>query len=310
MLGTMLRLLIAVALMAAAALPAQTSRQTSHHTPRGQAPGAWAAAPSDGVPNEAAIVQRLWAPGLDEGYVPQGLTRAGEWLLMSAYRSTDVRQDRGPCRVFAVSVSDARWLGAFDLPDSCGHAGGLAMIDENTLVVADTRQLYRYDLRRALGPGGGAAGLSGQVRLAGALKGSFVDFDGTHLWIGSWAAAPTPGRAFALSVSVFDAPGEAPLREDAALASMPLPPRSNGLVFTSPNRAWVAVSDSHEGALWQLAVPSGEVLARHAMVTGLEDLALGDDGHLWAVSEAGSQRWRGWATSFPLLFEIDPARLR
>ena len=45
------------------------------------------------------------------------------------------------------------------------------------------------------------------------------------------------------------------------------------------------------------------------MPGGLEDLGLAPDGKLWAVSEAGTQRWNRWNTFYPLVFEIDPAKL-
>ena len=36
------------------------------------------------VPNEQAITRMIWAPGLDEGYVPQGLTVADDAVLVAA----------------------------------------------------------------------------------------------------------------------------------------------------------------------------------------------------------------------------------
>src|SRR5215467_10195602 len=38
------------------------------------------------VPNAAAIVRRVWLPGLDAGYDPQGLTLDGGGIYVSAYR--------------------------------------------------------------------------------------------------------------------------------------------------------------------------------------------------------------------------------
>ncbi|HRD75166.1 MAG TPA: hypothetical protein PK264_04395, partial [Hyphomicrobiaceae bacterium] len=37
-------------------------------------------------PNAAAISTRIWAPGLDEGYVPQGLTFAEGAIFLGTYR--------------------------------------------------------------------------------------------------------------------------------------------------------------------------------------------------------------------------------
>ena len=40
------------------------------------------------VPNAAAIVRRIWLPGLDAGYDPQGLAVDGGGIYVSAYRAT------------------------------------------------------------------------------------------------------------------------------------------------------------------------------------------------------------------------------
>lgn len=44
---------------------------------------------ASGVPNEQAITRAIWAPGLDEGYVPQGVGFEAGHVLVSGYRSTD-----------------------------------------------------------------------------------------------------------------------------------------------------------------------------------------------------------------------------
>jgi hypothetical protein len=54
---------------------------------------------------------------------------------------------------------------------------------------------------------------------------------------------------------------------------------------------------------------TGGVLARFPVPGGIEDLGLASDGKLWAVSEAGTQRWNRWSTFYPVVFEIDPAKL-
>ncbi|HNN17867.1 MAG TPA: hypothetical protein PKJ29_14195, partial [Giesbergeria sp.] len=104
------------------------------------------------VPNAQAITQRIWAPGIDDGYVPQGVAWAGGRLYLSAYRSTDPAVGQGPCRVFQIDPAHGATLGWLDMPPGCGHAGGLVALDERTLVLGDTRRLYRIDLIAAFGP--------------------------------------------------------------------------------------------------------------------------------------------------------------
>lgn len=135
------------------------------------------------VPNEQAILTRIWAPGLDDGYVPQGITVAEGAVLLSAYKSTDPKVGTGPCRVFRIDPRTGVTSGSFDLPADCGHAGGLAYLGKDTLVVADTRRLYKLDMRKAFEEKSAPGGIK-MVRLGGEVKGSLVDFDGTDLWVG------------------------------------------------------------------------------------------------------------------------------
>jgi hypothetical protein len=46
------------------------------------------------------------------------------------------------------------------------------------------------------------------------------------------------------------------------------------------------------------------------MPAGIEDISFDPQGGLWAVSEAGSKRWLGWATFFPVVFRLELASLR
>ena len=56
------------------------------------------------VPNAAAIVRRIWLPGLDAGYDPQGLAVDGGGIYVSAYRSDSLGVRRGPCRVIRIEL--------------------------------------------------------------------------------------------------------------------------------------------------------------------------------------------------------------
>lgn len=81
----------------------------------GTRPGYLAPTPGS-VPNEQAIVKQIWAPGLDDGYVPQGLTHVAGAIVMSAYRSTDASISTGPCRVFRVDPTSGRYTGQGQAP--------------------------------------------------------------------------------------------------------------------------------------------------------------------------------------------------
>jgi len=123
------------------------------------------------VPNAQAIMRRIWVPGLDEGYVPQGVTIIHGALYVSSFRSEDPQQGRGPCRIYKLDMATGATRSTLDLPPSCRHAGGLAKGPPGTLFVADTDMLYDV----ALAPN---EGILGEVRraisLEGGVRGSFA----------------------------------------------------------------------------------------------------------------------------------------
>lgn len=264
--------------------------------PSGRAPTHTGRALSD-VPNAQAITRRIWAPGLDEGYVPQGLTVTGGALYVSAYLSADPGQDRGPCRLYRLDPGSGAVLGALDLPAACGHAGGLAKGPGGSIFLADTRIVFE------IAPGGTAVLRS--FRLAGAVKGSFAAGSTDALWLGSFER----GKAGTLYRFPFSALRPVLSEADAA-AALPLPSEAQGAGFDGQGRLWLTRSTGKFGELLRLDPASGAVEARHAMPAGVEDLSFDASGRLWTLSEAGSRRWNGWTTYFPLVFALDPARLR
>jgi hypothetical protein len=263
------------------------------------------------VPNQQAILKTIWAPGLDDGYVPQGLAYFAGNVLTAGYQSTDPKINSGQCRVFSVSADSGQIVGYFDMPTDCGHAGGLTMINNKELVVSDTRTLYKINLAQALTAKNTDKALISVVKLGGALKGTFADFDGKDLWIGSYEKDVTQSKAYRLSFEIFDRYNQrSAIKEHLALSSVPIPVLANGMAFAANGAMWLATSNSKAGALHRLNAKTGTIEARFDMVSGLEDLSFDAQGKLWAVSEAGSQRWSEWATTFPLIFQVDVASLK
>lgn len=264
------------------------------------------------TPMDAAIRQRHWAPGLNDGYVPQGLTFVRGTLLVGAYRSTEPQVNRGPARIFAVDPQNGAVIGGFDLPDSIGHADGLAATpDGGVLFLADSsRALYAFDLPRSLQAG--RAALVGSPRLLDkdpALGSAFLTFDGRLLWFGRHSRDDSAARLIAADPALLFGNDTAPFRAAQAVRSLPLPFHAQGAVFDEHGQLWISASNGRMGRLYRIDTQTGAVLAEHAAMAGLEDLAHGADGLLWAVGEAGTQRWNSWTTFFPLLFSFDPALL-
>lgn len=289
-----------VALLSAAALPA------AGQPPGGTAP-TYSDRPLSDIPNAAAIDRRFWAPGLDEGYVPQGITVAADGVvLVSGYRSTDPKVGGGPARIWAVDPGDGRIRGSFDLPEGFAHAGGIAMGAGGRLWVADTRLLGRFDLARALAAGGTAAA-ERTWPLASPLRGSFLSRHGGRLWLGAWNPNGE-GQMSALHEDALEAADALDGRHVAV--TFPIPSRAQGAAFDPAGALWITRSSSRIGELLRLDPADGRVLATYPAAIGIEDIGFDADGRLWSVSEAGSRRWLAWTTFYPLLFRIDPARLR
>jgi hypothetical protein len=288
-----MRSLLACALMAAAAL--------AHAELAGSRPAYSARAPSE-APNALAIRARRWAPEIDAGYVPQGVSVAGESVLLSAYNG----EGGAPrCRLYRIERRTLALTGRFDLPPTCAHAGGLAYAGGKRLFVADTEHLFEIDLERAFDPARAGGAVVRSLALRFPLRGSFLAWRDGALWIGVYAK-PEPGRILRFALAQIDAaPQLTELREDQASASLAVAPRSQGAAFDKDGFLWLSQSGSQFGALQKLDPQSGKVLASYPMVAGIEDLAFDPDGMLWAVSEAGSKRWSNWPTYYPILFSID-----
>jgi len=261
------------------------------------------------VPNVQAITKRIWAPGIDDGYVPQGVTWADGAIYLSGYRSTDPKIDKGPCRIYKVDAETGKILGQFDLPEDCVHAGGLAYIGNGILIASDTRRLYKIDTALAFAGQNASTAVIATVKLGGQLKGSFVDFDGTSVFVGSYEKDAEKAKGHFLPLSIFDTHNDKTVNEVIADRTISIPVEAQGAAFDKEGNLWITASSSKFGKLYKLDAKTGRLVSSYEMVIGIEDLAFDDEGRLWSVSEAGSMRWQKWAKTYPLLFRIDLNKL-
>lgn len=260
--------------------------------------------PEGPLPNATAMTRRIWAPGIDDGYVPQGLTVIGDAIYVGTYLSTDTTQNRGPCRIYRIDAASCAVTGSLDLPPACGHAGGLAKGENGRLWVVDTRVLLEIELAEA-----GTAGLGRvlrEVKIEAPVKGSFAAGDGTALWLGGYER-DKPGMLHRVPLASITG---ASVGAGQATTVVGLPPKTQGAAFDLLGQLWVTMSGATFGALARLDPATGAVVTRYALPDGIEDLSFDAAGRLWTVSEAGSRRWSGWATHFPVVFQIDVGRLK
>lgn len=256
------------------------------------------------VPNAQAIGRRIWAPGLDDGYVPQGLTVIGDAIYVSSYKSSDRKQDRGQCRLYRLDRARGVVTGFLDLPPACGHAGGIAKGPAGTIHVVDTRVVFEVKLGVAADPQIGRVAKT--IKLAGAVKGSFAAGSADALWLGAFERQP--GAKFHRIPHARLADG-ATVSEADAVAAMPIPTEAQGAAFDSTGKLWISRSTGKFGELARIDTATGTTEARFAMPAGLEDVSFDAEGRLWALSEAGSRRWHDWPTFYPLIFSIEVTKL-
>src|SRR5262245_56525407 len=260
----------------------------------------------DAVPNAAAMTTRIWAPGLDEGFVPQGLTFLDGSVYVGTYRSEDPKQGRGPCRLYRVDPRGGAVTGTLDLPAPCGHAGGLARGRVGRLWVADTRAIFEISVESS---SDGAIGrVLRSIGLTGDIKGSFAAGTADALWLGTYSTEPG-ARLYKVPFEQLAA-DTAAISERHATAAVMLPTKAQGAAFDAAGHLWVTRSGAAVGELLQIDVATGAVRQRFAMPAGIEDISFEPAGGLWAIGEAGSKRWLAWATFFPVLFRLEVGRLR
>lgn len=258
--------------------------------------------PGGTLPNEEAIIRRIWMPGLDEGFVPQGLTVVDDAVYVAAYKSVE-GAGRGLCRLYRLDTGKGHTTGALDLPAQCGHAGGMARGAPGRVWVADTRDIFEVQIDAPASPGIGK--VVRHIHLRGQVKGSFATGTGDALWLGTYETFGEP-RLYRFPLAKL----KDEISEQDADASVVVPLRSQGAALDAKGELWVTRSSGSFGELVRLDQKTGDVLARHALPAGTEDIGFDSKGYLWAVSEAGSKRWLSWSTFFPVVFQVDMSRLR
>jgi len=261
------------------------------------------------VPNAAAIVRRIWLPGLDAGYDPQGLAVDGGGIYVSAYRSDSLGVRRGPCRVIRLDLETGGPTGYVDVPNPCGHAGGLAVGGDGMLYVADTHTLFATPLAQAFGPGARFRQFPLGPGVIGGLAASTPD----GIWLGTYENGP--GRLFRFTAATLARLSEGEtLGAPQAATVLTIPDHAQGAAIGGGG-LWIARSDWSWGTLDRLDPATGAPQRRYEIAPGTEGIAFGSTGRLWAVSEAGSRHiydhpFLGlFQPFFPLVFALDLSRL-
>jgi hypothetical protein len=263
-------------------------------------------------PNQQAITPRIWIPGLEEGWTPQGLAIVGKHAVVTAYQ--DKNKDRPKCRVFRIELATANDAGSFDMPEPCRHAGGVADIGGGLIVVADTRQDWRVDLEKAIAAGTAEGATRGMVKLGRGFGSAFTFFDGKDLWNGVWVteAEASEAKIYRVPLATFDRPEPVTITIDNAMDVTPIPALAQGAALDAQANLWIAASEGPKKSfLYRVDRKTGAVQASYQMPSRIENIAFDRDNRLWAISEAGSRKYHNAKDpDFPFIFEIDVARLK
>ncbi len=270
--------------------------------------------------NGQAIDRAFWAPGLNSGFVPQGITRVDAGgpftetrLLVSGYSS------RG-CSVYAVSPFTGSASNPRTVP-GCSHAGGIVNEGDRRVWVADTNVLIELSIDRLFGSQAGDPVLR-RVPLpstdAGSpltIHGSFVVYNGTSAGscpcIGIGDNADRRIRWYSRAYLRGLSSGRwLDVRQELGQTSTPTGPQ--GAAYDSAGRLWVTSSDwaSSPTLGWgRIQRITGSPVATYNNFTpGIEGITPTPDGDFWAVSEAGSMPYAG-GRFFPLVFRFRPGQL-
>jgi len=267
--------------------------------------------PPASVPNQQAVTARMWIPGLEDGWIPQGLALSGKHALVTAYQDKD--PGKAKCRVFRVELETGAAAGAFDLPEPCRHAGGITDIGGGEVVVADTRQDWRVDVEKAVAAGKAEGATRGMIKLGAGFGSAFTFHDGKDLWNGVFVNEKdaADSKIYRLDMGLFDR-DNVNVDGSVPLEVVKVPIHAQGGAFDAQGNLWIAGSSGPRiSYLARVDRRTGETLARYDMPPRIENIVFDKEGRLWAISESGSRKYHNERDEdFPFIFTIEVAKLK
>jgi hypothetical protein len=173
--------------------------------------------------------------------------------------------------------------------------------------------IYRIDLEKALKHGNCNEAILGKARVdKPTMNPAFLTYDGSFLWFGRHDKAGSnrpkvyrmdPGKLFPSEAR------EGKIAPHLSEGGFEIDHGAQGAAFDKEGYLWIAYSGGKWGKVQKTDASKGKVIKEHDLMAGLEDLACAPDGKLWSSSEAGAFKYLRWTTFYPLVFEIDQAKL-
>lgn len=264
-------------------------------------------------PARRAGCRAFWLPHSAQWFTPQALALDGGTAWVSGYRWDRDVANR-PCRLMRIDlrtgrvlVDQARLVGSAgdSLPTFCRHGGGLAL-DRHGLWVAERERLWLVDpVEVGVHPDRAVLRM---WRVHAPPEGSTVEVHEGRLALGAFARRPTASLSW-FGIRDLMRPGVTDLVGRSSNPAEIAPESSGRITGFAQGITWrngLVLTASHSGC-GQVVLPNG---LRVAMMPGIEDIAFGGGGRVWAVSESTSRAYQDDAgTVVPMLSEHDASEV-
>lgn len=249
-----------------------------------------------------------------EGYVAQGVTLTSDKILYSVYPKTGYAPESAVSKVEIHNRDSHEKIGSFELPKEIKHAGGMAIDKEGNLLVSDTHALYKIDLKKAEKDGHCEHAVLGKRKLENGVQGSSIAYDsktGRVLVVQFHNITQAEGFFFDTQ-QIFENTSDVVLSGKEALGAVKLPCQVQGAAWDAQGNLWLSRSNLWtKGEVCRIDESTGEILERHQLIAGLQDIEFDNDGKLWTLSEAGAKPYE-WMThvEFAKVFQLNMNNLK
>ncbi|MBR3124700.1 MAG: hypothetical protein IKF42_04615 [Mogibacterium sp.] len=168
------------------------------------------------MPIPGLIETRIETGGVSSSsnqYVPQGMCRAGDYMLITAY---DVKKKHNSV-IYAVDMNGMTLVSTLTMPNRF-HAGGIACDGENIWMTGETSDKYKGDpfvqymtYETFLGHLDEPVSEVEESELSRYIyiknKPSFLEYDNGRLWVGTYAGRKNTSDAYMYGYEIIGEPG-------------------------------------------------------------------------------------------------------